>query len=192
MCRGGLLIRQPQPGATQTVSKGQQAHGHELPAFPLMHNFIPSLCVSLSHWHLWEASVLVSFEGWGTTGSQPTELQWPVFQIIKIEENLLKLIIVFFMVQIHTHSVLFWYHSCLFHITSYTWLTRTLPHESCYPKWRLGHVAFRFLPVQSLSFRKCSNVVYYSFWFIQCQSEPEATVYHFMHWGLLMGQGKRL
>lgn len=102
MCRGRLLIRQPQPGATQTVSKGQQAHGHELTAFPLMHNCIPSLCVSLSHWHLWEAGVLVSFEGRGTTGAQPTELHRLVFQIIKIEENLLKLITLFYGADTHT------------------------------------------------------------------------------------------
>ena len=102
MCRGRLLIRQPQPGATQTVSKGQQAHGHELTAFPLMRNCIPSLCVSLSHWHLREAGVLVSFEGRGTTGPQPTELRRPVFQIIKIEENLLKLITLFYGADTHT------------------------------------------------------------------------------------------
>lgn len=127
-------------GATRPIAINSQLS-------PLMHYFILSLSLSvaLSHWHLWDTGVLFSFEWRGSAGPQPSDLQWPVFQIIKIEENLLKLIILLFIVQIHNHWVLFCSSSSLFHTTFFAWLIRTALQENCYSKWHLGHVAFEMI-----------------------------------------------
>lgn len=90
--------------------------------------------------------------------------------------------------ETHSHVYL-----CFFHIR---FLSYMINKNDC-SRELLAQVTLRpccywndFLTSSPLRFRKCSNNVYCTLWFIQCQNETEATVNHFMHWRHINGLTK--